>query len=159
MRIVVMLWTMVLLIGCSTLDKIDGGLDKLDKGLEDTERVIERVGETADRVARTVDRTRSTVDRTVGKVKELPKRLEAAVTGNEEYVVENGDSLWAIDIKKGGDGFGWVGIWKANRDFIEDYDLIEPGERYKWNRFKVHELSNRERAFSEPPFKGLSNRQ
>lgn len=52
------------------------------------------------------------------------EKLDAART----YTVEAGDTLWAIAEKYYGDGSAWPKIHEANRDRIEDPDLIRPGQ-------------------------------
>jgi hypothetical protein len=50
------------------------------------------------------------------------------VPSKADYVVQKGDSLWKISGKDKvlGDSFKWPLLYKANRDQIEDPDLIEP---------------------------------
>ena len=43
------------------------------------------------------------------------------------YTVQKGDSLWKIAKKHYGDGNEWARIHEANRDVIENPDLIQPG--------------------------------
>lgn len=52
---------------------------------------------------------------------------EARPAGARTYVVEKGDSLWAISERFYDDGNQWRRIYEANRDRIEDPDLIQPG--------------------------------
>jgi nucleoid-associated protein YgaU len=44
------------------------------------------------------------------------------------YVVQSGDSLWKIAEKFLGDGNRWKEIFEANKDKIEDPNLIYPGQ-------------------------------
>jgi hypothetical protein len=48
----------------------------------------------------------------------------------EKYVVQKGDTLWAISDQTGNysDSFQWPLIFKTNRDEIADPDQITPGE-------------------------------
>ncbi|HUP19657.1 MAG TPA: LysM peptidoglycan-binding domain-containing protein [Gemmatimonadota bacterium] len=43
------------------------------------------------------------------------------------YVVQKGDTLWAIAERFYGNGSEWPKIHEANRDRIEDPDMIQPG--------------------------------
>lgn len=47
------------------------------------------------------------------------------------YIVAKGDSLSAIAKRFYGDGSRWRWIYDANRDLIEDPDLIYPGQRLR----------------------------
>jgi LysM repeat protein len=48
----------------------------------------------------------------------------------EKYVVQNGDTLWAISDHEGiyADSTQWPLIFKTNRDEIQDPDQITPGQ-------------------------------
>jgi LysM repeat protein len=48
----------------------------------------------------------------------------------EKYVVQNGDTLWAISNHEGiyADSTQWPLIFKTNRDEIQDPDQITPGQ-------------------------------
>ncbi len=48
----------------------------------------------------------------------------------QRYTVSSGDTLWGISGKQDiyGDSFQWPLIFKANRDQIEDPDIIEIGQ-------------------------------
>lgn len=52
-------------------------------------------------------------------------------TAERTYVVVEGDSLSAIAKRMYGDGSRWRRIYDANRDIIDDPDLIYPGQRLK----------------------------
>jgi len=69
---------------------------------------------------------------------QAPSNEPAAITPMEatpasHYIVEKHDSLWAISGKPGvyGDSFDWPLIFKANRDQIQDPDLIYPRQVFK----------------------------
>ena len=137
---------MLALMGCATIDKglddVNSGLDKVDTTLSKVETAVDGVADTADRVASTVDRTRD-------RIETLPDRVASAVTGDMKHTVVKGDSLWKIGLQSG-DAFSWYGIYKANRDQIADFDLIEPGWKLEWNRREAAKQINRQRAFDEP---------
>ncbi|WP_303900957.1 LysM peptidoglycan-binding domain-containing protein [Thiohalomonas denitrificans] len=50
----------------------------------------------------------------------------------DEYTVERGDSLWSISGKSSvyNNPYKWPLIYKANRDKINDADLIHPGQNF-----------------------------
>jgi nucleoid-associated protein YgaU len=43
------------------------------------------------------------------------------------YTVQRGDSLWKIAKKHYGNGNAWTRIHEANKDQIDNPDLIQPG--------------------------------
>ena len=43
------------------------------------------------------------------------------------YTVQKGDSLWKIAKEFYGTGSAWTRIHEANRDVIDDPDVIQPG--------------------------------
>jgi nucleoid-associated protein YgaU len=49
-------------------------------------------------------------------------------TGTRTYVVVKGDSLSKIAQREYGDAQQWRRIFEANRDMIQDPDLIHPGQ-------------------------------
>jgi nucleoid-associated protein YgaU len=75
------------------------------------------------------DRRRDDVD----EIRSLKRRVreEAAVEAETEartYVVESGDSLSKIAKELLGDAGRWPEIFDANKDKIEDPNLIYPGQ-------------------------------
>ena len=52
-------------------------------------------------------------------------------TARTTYTVRKGDSLSRIAKEIYGDANGWRKIFEANRDQIEDPDMIEPGQKLK----------------------------
>lgn len=52
---------------------------------------------------------------------------EPEETEERTYVVEKGDTLWAIADRFYGDGTKWPRIHEANREKIDDPDVIQPG--------------------------------
>ena len=49
----------------------------------------------------------------------------------EEYIIQDGDTLYNIAVNTMGDGLLWSKIWDYNIDTIKDPDLIFPGQRIK----------------------------
>ena len=49
----------------------------------------------------------------------------------EYYVIEPGDSLWAIASKFLGNGARYTEIFEENKEVIEDPDLIFPGQKIR----------------------------
>jgi nucleoid-associated protein YgaU len=52
---------------------------------------------------------------------------EAREAESGTYTVQKGDTLWAIAERFYGNGSQWPRIHEANRDRIEDPDMIQPG--------------------------------
>jgi len=44
-----------------------------------------------------------------------------------EYIVKQGDNLWNISVQVYGDGYQWINIYRANKNFINDPNKIEIG--------------------------------
>jgi LysM repeat protein len=71
-------------------------------------------------------------------VPKSPETIDAAVVvvptpvpeAVQKYVVQKGDTLWAISRQAGiySDSFEWPLIFKTDRDQIQDPDLITPGQ-------------------------------
>jgi nucleoid-associated protein YgaU len=57
-----------------------------------------------------------------------PARTGASAPAGSTYVVKPGDSLSKIAKEKYGDANQWRRIFEANRDQINDPDLIHPGQ-------------------------------
>ena len=53
------------------------------------------------------------------------------VAETEYYVIESGDTLWAIAAKFLGNGSKYPEIFEANREVIENPDLIFPGQKIR----------------------------
>lgn len=61
-----------------------------------------------------------------------PAQAVAAATPEETYyVIEKGDTLWAIAKKFLGDGSRYPEIFEANREVIIDADKIFPGQKIR----------------------------
>lgn len=52
---------------------------------------------------------------------------ETRETEERTYEVQKGDSLWAIAERFYGDGTKWPKIHEANKDRIDNPDVIQPG--------------------------------
>lgn len=52
---------------------------------------------------------------------------ETPASPDQTYVVQSGDTLWAIAERFYGNGGQWPKIHQANLDRIEDPDMIQPG--------------------------------
>jgi nucleoid-associated protein YgaU len=55
----------------------------------------------------------------------------AAVPEEQYYVIEKGDTLWAIAKKFLGDGNRWSELFEANKEVILDPDKIFPGQKIR----------------------------
>lgn len=75
----------------------------------------------------------------------------------QKYVVKKGDTLWDISSMNRiyTDNFQWPLLFKANRDQIEDPDLIEVDQelivKKDWSKSEVNDA--RQKAMDTPPFK------
>ena len=49
----------------------------------------------------------------------------------EYYTIQSGDTLWAIASKLLGNGSKYTEIFEANREVIQDADLIFPGQKIR----------------------------
>ncbi|MCX7698420.1 MAG: LysM peptidoglycan-binding domain-containing protein [Candidatus Goldbacteria bacterium] len=73
-----------------------------------------------------------------------------------KYVVKKGDTLWDIAAKENiyKDNFLWPLLFKANRDQIEDPDIIEIGQeltvRKDWSKAEMEDA--RQKAKDTPPY-------
>ena len=68
----------------------------------------------------------------------LAKEMQVTMgeDGMDRYMVERGDNLWDISGKSEiyGNPYQWPLIYKANRDKIQDADLIYPGQEFAIDR-------------------------
>jgi|GEM_PF-664709 LysM repeat protein len=72
----------------------------------------------------------------------------------EKYVVQKGDTLWAISGKTEiyADSFQWPLIFKVNRDLIQDPDLIYPDQKLTIDKsVSEAETKNAEKLADETP--------
>lgn len=70
-------------------------------------------------------------DVTSGGSTTAPVAPAASAAGEREYTVVSGDSLSAIAKREYGDASRWHSIYEANRDTIENPDLIHPGQKLR----------------------------
>lgn len=74
----------------------------------------------------------------------------------ESYVVKKGDSLWKISSQSSvlGDPFRWPLLFRANRDQIEDPDLIQVSQDLNYEKdYSADEVASAvEKAKETPPF-------
>ena len=72
------------------------------------------------------------------------------------YIVQKGDSLWAIsqEPRVMGESFRWPLLFKANRDQIIDPDLIEPAQDLTWkDSYTLQEVEDAVgKAKETPPY-------
>lgn len=61
----------------------------------------------------------------------VPPPADAAPVAARSYTVQSGDSLSAIAKREYGDAGAWRRIYEANRDQIDNPDLIHPGQALK----------------------------
>ena len=79
---------------------------------------------------------------------------KASMKHAEHYVVKRHDTLWAIAGKSSvyGDSFEWPLLYKANRDKIQDPDLIYPKQKFSVERgLTAAEKKNAEKLADETP--------
>jgi LysM repeat protein len=65
-----------------------------------------------------------------------------------QYTVRKGDCLWDIAGSKYGDSYQWPLIFKANRDLVEDPDIIEPSQELSIQKGFSDEEIERARSLS-----------
>lgn len=91
---------------------------------------------------------------TTGVVEEPTPAI--AKKASKKYVVKKGDTLWDIAGKQSiyGDFFQWPLLFKANRDQIEDPDIIEINQeldvRTDWSKEEVEDAI--QKAKDTPPY-------
>ena len=77
-------------------------------------------------------------------------------SSGKKYIVKRGDTLWGISSKGNiySDSFQWPLLYKANRDEIQDPDLIEVDQeldvREDWSRSEVRDAV--QKAKDTPPY-------
>ncbi len=74
----------------------------------------------------------ATREKTKKSAVENVKETNEAQVEKKDYYVKKGDTLWDIASRYGvyGDPFKWPLIYKANRDIINDPDLIYPDQDF-----------------------------
>ncbi len=87
---------------------------------------------------------------------EKPAKVASKPSSAEKYSVVSGDSLWKISGKSKiyGDSFQWPLLFKANKDIIEDPDLIYPRQKLSVKRnYSQAEIDDAiEKAKETPPY-------
>jgi hypothetical protein len=82
---------------------------------------------------------------------------EAVVPSGIKYVVQKGDTMWGISSmgKIYSDPFHWPLLFKANRDQVEDPDVIEVGQSFDVRKdFGSDEVTDAvQKAKDTPPYK------
>jgi nucleoid-associated protein YgaU len=63
--------------------------------------------------------------------KEMPGVTGAKAAGSRFYTIQSGDSLSRIAQRELGDGNRWNELFEANREVIEDPDMIYPGQQIR----------------------------
>ena len=61
------------------------------------------------------------------KMPTLESKPTAEVVHPDNYVVKKGDNLWKISVQVYGDGYQWVKLYRANKNFIKNPNKIEVG--------------------------------
>lgn len=101
----------------------------------------------------TVKKDAPPVDEGAGMVEETK---EEAPPEAMKYVVRKGDTLWDISSKGSiySDPFQWPLLFKANRDQVEDPDIIEIGQEFNvrkdWSSTEVSDAVKK--AQDTPPY-------
>ena len=67
----------------------------------------------------------------VGSVNADAVTAPEAIANVEFYTIESGDTLWAIASKFLGNGSKYTEIFEANKEVIQDPDLIFPGQKIR----------------------------
>ena len=61
------------------------------------------------------------------KMPTLEVKAETTKTSPGSYVVKRGDNLWKISVQVYGDGYQWMKVYRANKNFIKNPNQIEVG--------------------------------
>lgn len=95
-----------------------------------------KAGDTA-RAVELANRARRQAENALAQQQREQQRLaEQMGMKQNTYTVQRGDSLWGISAKSEiyGNPYQWPLIYKANRDKINDADLIYPGQNFTIQR-------------------------
>lgn len=88
--------------------------------------------------------------------KKKPAKVASRASSTGKYTVVSGDCLWDISGKSKiyGDSFQWPLLFKANRDIIEDPDLIYPRQKLTIKRnYSQAEIEDAiKKAKETPPY-------
>jgi len=76
-----------------------------------------------------IDKYHKQISRLEYEIAELQGKLAGLETESEYYEVKSGDCLWTIARDKYKEGLAWTKIFRANRQLIENPDLIYPYQR------------------------------
>ncbi len=107
-------------------DNPDGGI--LNRKKKDDDADFSDVGSDTSSTAGRGDRTADFSDVSSGSSSETPEYGMGG--GGQSYTVKSGDSLSKIAKHFYGDGSKWNRIFEANRDQIDNPDLIHPGQQF-----------------------------
>jgi len=105
----------------------------------------------------------TTVNELVERVKTLEEKLAVKpvpeLVPKNLYKVRKGDSLWRISGYRNiyNDPFQWKKIYEANRDKIEDADVIYPGQRLIVPPKSFHEVLKSENLWSISNYESIYN--
>jgi len=105
----------------------------------------------------------TTVNELVERVKTLEEKLAVKpapeLIPKNLYKVRKGDSLWRISGYRNiyNDPFQWKKIYEANRDKIEDADVIYPGQRLIVPPKSFHEVLKSENLWSISNYESIYN--
>jgi nucleoid-associated protein YgaU len=116
-------------------EKLKGHIEKNNPGVSDlqvavTDEVVAITGTAKDQAA--FEKAVLIAGNVEGVGKVEAASLQKPDGGSSTFVlVEEGDSLWAIAEREYGDGSRYTEIFAANREVIEDPDLIFPGQKLR----------------------------
>ena len=130
-------------IGRKLFDREEDAGDKIQSHIEDNNPGVENLSvEVKDGVATLSGEAESAeaLEKAIlmaGNVEGISEVVAQAVDAPESeatveyYVIESGDTLWGIASKHLGDGNRYPEIFEANREVIQDPDLIFPGQKIR----------------------------
>lgn len=106
-----------------------------DIGEQEKQRMIETINSLVkerEEYQNSINRYYSQVSKFQLEIAELKEKIENLEKGqgSDYYEVKSGDSLWAIARNKYREGIAWIKIFKANKEQIENPDLIFPYQQF-----------------------------